>query len=252
MWSVRRQSLLWRIKVFCLFWTCGNKWAVKSLPSISPQRFSVTSEQPNTITFPRRASAPRCHNVLPTRPPSHDHFCIFICSRRCWTKELETASSNAANVEKPSSTNTTWRSTSAFTAVSRRVETSEWFRWDHSCFSQSVWVTVIKHEHVISCHDRKLNLSNRETKTLFSVTDLVSAVLRHQETRPLTTSTKAKDFIFLLYFSSSLNMCGHDSLADHAHSDRWKRKGHKCPTSSVRRTDPLRVTWRANISMLTW
>lgn len=86
---------------------------------------AIRSASLNTIKFPRQLLF-HTRNLLPSLTPTCLHhmitlpFVFTVCSRRhCSTKELETASSNAASVEKPSNTNITWRSIFVFTAVSR-------------------------------------------------------------------------------------------------------------------------------------
>lgn len=76
---------------------------------------TIRSASLNTIKFP--VSLCSLSAPTPTPPPSLQ-LCFSLCSHRCSMKELETASSNAASVEKPSSTSITLRSIFVFTAVS--------------------------------------------------------------------------------------------------------------------------------------
>lgn len=113
----------------CYLWTKSAHSVSQNAADEKRRRVSVTirSASLNTIKLPRQLLVfhglvvivfPLC-SATPTHPHHIITVCFCVCSRRCSTKELETASSNAASVEKPSNTNITWRSIFVFTAVSR-------------------------------------------------------------------------------------------------------------------------------------
>lgn len=113
----------------CYLWTKSAHSVSQNAADEKRRRVSVTirSASLNTIKLPRQLLVfhslvvivfPLC-SATPTHPHHILTVCFCVCSRRCSTKELETASSNAASVEKPSNTNITWRSIFVFTAVSR-------------------------------------------------------------------------------------------------------------------------------------